>query len=579
MLLVLIIPMRQVYAIETESINDIRILIDVSGSMKNNDPHNLRSPALRLILGLLPAGAESGVWTFATNVKNLVSHQVVDDDWKITAKRQSKKIHSRGLFTNIELALMKATAEIKEGENYNRNVILLTDGFVDVSKESVESEQSRQRIIDELIPKLKEADIAIHTIALSDMADHALLRTISLSTDGWYEQAESAESLQRIFLHVFESVAKRDTVPLLENNFKIDTSVSEMTLLVFRQEGGEATELILPDQTRVTLDEIPRNVRWQSEDYYDLITVDRPISGVWQIDAEVDPDNRVMIVTDLQLQATNLPNTVLIGEMFDFDVSLTEKSDVIIKQDFLRLVDAQLIENMEGHSPVQTSLNNSQEQGIYRVQMGKHFKSGHNDVVVTLKSETFERESRQRVNVVEMPFYLNIEQLIGQKTRTHRLTLKPDMDLIKADGLTIAALLTATDGSEWSYDVMQTSDLEWQLTLVDLQAVDKYSIALQVRGNTVKGRSFFLQPTPIILRDEIEESEKWVIAEPIKKVLEDKMDGMDKALPEIEVGDDNSITPTMMLAIGNGIILIISLIIIFIWRRKVMARNNPGDLL
>ena len=44
-------------------VDDIRILIDVSGSMKQNDPANLRIPALKLINGLIPSGSRAGVWT------------------------------------------------------------------------------------------------------------------------------------------------------------------------------------------------------------------------------------------------------------------------------------------------------------------------------------------------------------------------------------------------------------------------------------------------------------------------------------------------------------------------------------
>ncbi len=35
---------------------DFRIVIDVSGSMKQTDPQNLRVPALKLINGLMPLG-------------------------------------------------------------------------------------------------------------------------------------------------------------------------------------------------------------------------------------------------------------------------------------------------------------------------------------------------------------------------------------------------------------------------------------------------------------------------------------------------------------------------------------------
>jgi len=598
-LVMLIIPVRQVLSAETGSISDFRILIDVSGSMKKNDPNNLRVPALRLVLGLLPDNAEAGVWTFSTSVNNLVPHQGVDEAWKKQAKKQSQKIHSRGLFTNIELALKKATeAKKNQGDNYNRNIILLSDGLVDVSKTAAVSQQSRQRIIDELIPQLKEANIAVHTIALSDTADHELLRAISLATDGWYEQVDSADSLQRVFLHVFEKAATRDTVPLLDNNFKIDESVSEMTLLVFRREGTEPTALILPDKSRMVVTELPENVHWQSEDHYDLITVTDPIPGRWQIDAEVDPDNRVMVVTDLQLYTTRLPNTTLLGEVFDFEANLTEQGETIVKAAFLDLVDAQLVEEPEGNDPKASSLNTLQQEGVYRTHIGDNFKPGRNDIVVVFKSATFERERRQRINVVDTQFDINVEQLTKAATRTHRLSLKPDTNFISTDNLSIAAMLTADDGSEWSYDVMKTAGLEWQLTLADLQKDEQYRIALQIKGETLKGRSLFLQPEPIILNDEtvVHDEIEMSVDEPVidELVVLDEMSGDDELLPEIagdelldfndEANDTDVVTEgessqTVTLAIGNGVILLLVLISIFMWRRKVAARKNPGDLL
>jgi len=610
MLLVLVTPMRQVYATTSEPVSDVRILIDVSGSMKKNDPNNLRSPALRLIVGLLPADAKSGVWTFGKYVNMLVPHRETNDAWKLEAERQSNQIHSYGLFTNIEQALNKATANQKgDNPNYRRSVILLSDGLVDVSTNEETNKKSRQRIIDDIVPRLKKANVSVHTIALSDTADHALLRSISLATDGWYEQVDTAENLQRVFLHLFEKVAKRDTVPLLENNFKIDDSVTEMTLLVFRREGTRETTLVAPDQSRIALQDKPNTVRWHSEDNYDLITIDNPTSGSWQIDADTDPDNRVMIVTDLKLQSTDFPNNILIGETFDVDASLTEKSEIIVRQDFLKLVDAQLSEESEIAYPIETNLNNNQAEGVYRSHVGERFQPGRNDVVITFKSATFERQRRQSINVVETPFDINVEQLLDADTRTHRLTLKPDVDLIKADNLTIAAMLTAEDGSEWSYDVMQTSDLEWQLTLAELESGKEYVVALQIRGETVKNRSLFLTPDPITLIDEMKPDEDVIEAvapeiedtiDEIDPVIEDELiepidDEMaaDEFFDDIEIDmdididieskgsitDEGDVSPATKLAIGNGIILCLVVMAIFFWRRKRSASINPGEQL
>jgi hypothetical protein len=618
--------MRQLSAAEVEPTSDVRILIDVSGSMKKNDPNNLRAPALRLVLGLLPDKSQSGVWTFGKYVNMLVPLREVNDAWKLEAERQSNQIHSYGLFTNIEQALNKATANEKQSNpRFRRSVILLSDGLVDVSSNIKTNQQSRQRILDDIVPRLKKANVAVHTIALSNTADHELLRAISLATDGWYEQVDNADQLQRVFLHLFEKAAKRDTVPLLENHFKIDSSVSEMTLLVFRREGSKQTQLILPNQSRLSQQDKANNVRWHNENNYDLITIDKPAPGEWQIDADIDPDNRVMVVTDLKLKSTDLPNNILIGESFDFEASLTEKNQLITRQDFLKLVNAQLLEESEITDPIKTDLNNSQQEGVYRINVGETFQPGRNDVVISFKSATFERERRQSINVVEMPFAINIEQLPNAATRTHRLTLTPDLDFIKAEPLNIAALLTASDGSEWSYEVLKNAQNQWQITLADLKDNEDYTLALQIRGETVKGRSLFLQPKLITLHDSrkvdfpdekinsvVEEdmldgnSDKATAtpaeaeADTNAEIEQDKVDepvidemagDVEELLPEPDldialadkqdetVADDDALSPASKLAVGNAIILLFVVIGIFLWRRHQAANKNPGDLL
>ena len=603
MLLALLMPFTHSFA-EQELVSDIRIIIDVSGSMKKNDPNNLRAPALRMLVGLLPDKASSGVWTFAKQVNMLVPHGEVNDEWRREAEKQSKKIHSLGLFTDIEQALIKATKNRNVKDTLSRkSVILLSDGLVDISKNDKISKKSRQRILDNVIPKLKEANVAVHTIALADTSDHALLRSISIATDGWYEKVDNAEQLQRVFLNMFEKAAQRDTVPLTDNDFKIDNSVSEMTLLAFRLADTKPTELVAPDQSRITNQKLPTNVNWHHEEGYDLITISEPQSGEWHIDADLDPDNRVMVVTDMKLQTTELPNNILIGETFDFEASLTEKGDIITRIDFLKLVDAKLKEESEIADSVKQDLNTMLQNGVYRTHIGETFQAGRNDIVVTMKSETFERQRRQSINVVETPLSIMVEQIIDAETRTHRLTLIPDESLIKVDNLSIAAMLTAEDGSEWSYDVLKSTNKEWQLTLAELTPFEKYTVALQIKGETQKGRSLFLQPELIVLLDETKQKEseeqielpifeeEIVEDELTEDIIEDEMadfddelleDVDDELLDELDsenVGDKNEMLPQSSLVIGNVIILLLIGLAIFMWKRKVASRKNPGDQL
>lgn len=598
-------PMRQVFATE-EKVSDVRILIDVSGSMKKNDPNNLRSPALEMIVGLLPEGAKAGVWTFAKYVNMLVPYNTVTTQWRQQAERQTTKIHAKGLFTNIEQALNKATANQHELDNSkSRNVILLSDGLVDIEPDEKRSQISRQRILSESVPRLKHAGVAVHTIALADSADHELLREIALATDGWYEQVDNAEQLQRVFLHLFEKATGRDTVPLTDNHFKIDDSVTQMTVLVFRKNDSKDTELLMPDQSRISAKTVNDTFRWRhNQAGYDMVTIDNPQAGAWYIDADIDPDNRVMVLTDLKLNTSTLPNNIVIGEHLDFNAQLTSKDSIITRQDFHQLLSAKLRHENEWTKPVEIKLNEHQQKGIYSVKIGETFKAGRNDIVTMVSSGTFERQRRQSINAVEVPFAIDTEQLFDGEMRAHRITLKPDLSLIKEDSLSISVLLSAEDGSEWSYDVMKTDNNLWQLTVTDLFDQQLYDLDVKIRAETLTGRSLFVEPETIQLYDEAkvikkeQQSDVNVIeTDPVAKqpdITDELTANTDDLLPEIEsdvpdlalAGEDETTGQAEQnklslsaLAIGNAFIAMLFAAGAFIWRRQAMATRNPGDQL
>ena len=286
MLLALLCMTFLLPAFAAEPVTDLRVLIDVSGSMKQNDPQNLRRPALKLLVGLIPDGTHAGVWTFGQFVNMQVKQGVVDQKWKQTATREAGNIHSYGLYTNIEDAIKRSTWDWnRPDESYNRHLILLTDGVVDISPDAKKNAKSRQTILNSHLQRLKQAGVKIHTIALSANADHELLKKLAVTTDGWYQQIESAGSLQRLFLHLFEKAAKPDTLPLVENRFVVDSSVKDMTLLVFRNKDSKPTRVLGPGNISYSQSNKPQGTGWLSEKGFDLITIKNPGPGDWRIDA------------------------------------------------------------------------------------------------------------------------------------------------------------------------------------------------------------------------------------------------------------------------------------------------------
>ena len=322
--------------------SELRVLIDVSGSMRWNDPHNLRLPAVRLLSELVPEEHSVGLWLFAESTEVLEPVFQASPAWRQRVGTRLERIHSRGLFTDIEGALEAVTRDWLDDTptpGSERHVLLLTDGLVDLPAGPEASAQSRARILEAMVPELVGAAIQVHAIGLSDEIDRPLLETLTQATGGWLEVIKDAERLQRIFLRMLEQATPPSTVPLIDNRFLIDASVSEFTVLVFRPK-THPLRLLAPDGS-VFLPTTPTHaVQWRLAGSYDLITVSAPMAGTWAIDTPEDPDNRVLVVTDLELALAPPPSVLDIGHALNLKVWATEHGHPIQMPDFLTLIES-----------------------------------------------------------------------------------------------------------------------------------------------------------------------------------------------------------------------------------------------
>lgn len=484
---------------------DVRVLIDVSGSMKQNDPDNLRVPALKLLVGLLPDDVQAGVWTFGTSVKPIVKHNKVDQNWRLNASQSSGKVTSNDLYTNIELALAEVTSDWKEAKHdTKRNIILLTDGMIDISKSPEESATSRQRVLDEILPELKKSEVTIHTIALSENADLELLDALALSTDGWSEQVQSAEQLQRVFLHMFEKSAPRDTVPLDDNQFTIDKTIDEFTLLVFRDKDNKRTTVTDPEGHQFNRETAPAGIAWYEETGYDMITVSDPIAGDWLIDAEIDPDNRVMIVTKLKLHTSELPNSLFLNETHDFKLWLTAADKIIDRTAFYDLISIEMIQEADGQIQEIWHLTNRSPDNEYTKTVGETFRAGKIDLRVTVDGKTFKREHKQSLHVYDQPVEVEISELAQTKgNKAHLLKITPISDLIDPGKLNIVATIQQPDGTEVKKVAQRTLRGDQLIVRLTDPQPGEYKAVLTIKAESRSGRQLSLVTQPYKLGQKI----------------------------------------------------------------------------
>ncbi|MEE9398520.1 MAG: vWA domain-containing protein [Methylococcales bacterium] len=529
----IILPWMPVPAASEENEQpDVRVLIDVSGSMKKNDPGNLRIPAMKLLINLVPSGSHVGAWVFAQDTESMIPLSRVNSRWKEKAIASTSDIHSKGLFTNIETALKQATKDWKGTKPFRRrSLILLTDGVVDVSKNKADSEQSRERILGNLLPQLQQTGVQIHTIALSDKADHALLKKLSFDTGGWNETVLSADQLQRTFLKMFKKAVPRDTVPLKGNKFSVDASINEFSVLIFRKPGALPTKLIQPDDSELSEDHKSADTHWHHEQGYDLITISNPLAGEWRLDAELDPDNQVMIVTDLKLKVTELPNYVTESEALTIAVSMTEKGNEIIRDDFLDLLAVSLIQEdnlgrkKEWHLARDTAVNSRFIQPLSEtLSVGKH------TFTVVMDGKTFQREMTQTIQVVDNPITVNVQISPETVSPTLSIALAPDLDIVDLSTLEIKARKSGSDSKQ--IDVPENNGT-WILNLDIPQPGQRIVVNFSVTAKSIQGNDITPKVRPVVIDENL-------IAKLLPKT--DETESEDDALEEKEDEEDTEET-------------------------------------
>ena len=326
---------------------DVRLIVDISGSMKENDPENLRQPAVRLLAQMLPEGATAGLWTFGQYVNMLVPHREVTEQWRALAKERSESINSVALRTNLGKAIEVA------GDGYytggvleNTHFILLTDGRVDIADDDAVNLNEERRILQSIAPELTAQGATFHPIALSSEADAEFLRQLAQESGGRFQIAETAEALSRAFLEALNTAVPQEQIPIEGDGFTVDEGVSEFTALVFwgEQETRETRklELVNPGGNRLTLESLPANVRWTREAGYDVMTITDPTAGRWQLDGELGEGSRVTVVSDLRMAVSPLPPSFSEQSPVSLSIAFYEDGAQITNQDFLQVLDVRV---------------------------------------------------------------------------------------------------------------------------------------------------------------------------------------------------------------------------------------------
>lgn len=183
---------------------DIVVVLDNSGSMKQNDPQSLMRDTVLAFAERLEGDARLALVLFDQGARvPLRLTEVRSAAFAQDVREALAQVDYRGQWTDIPAGLERALYELKRDGRAEAQplVVLLTDGLVDVGDPAKDLARARW-LRDELVSQAKRLGVRIFGIAFTEAADFQLMQSLAESTGGDYFRVLTALDIPDAFQQI-----------------------------------------------------------------------------------------------------------------------------------------------------------------------------------------------------------------------------------------------------------------------------------------------------------------------------------------------------------------------------------------
>lgn len=300
---------------------------------------------------------------------------------------------------------------------------------------------------------------------------------------------------------------KQNEVPLLENRFRIDHHIDKITLVFFRKRGAPAVVLVRPDGSKYYATDSVKNEKldWYDEMSYDLITLEDPMPGPWQVVGNILPQSRIMVMGEIELQVDDLPPLIFRGEMIKITgrvlndgepIQVGQFRDVIsLHVDFVSTNNSDYANFGAGTHTVTEFRDDGRGfderplDGVFTGEFKLAFPAGEWQPELYIETPILKRTVVQdKIIVHEPPFSYDVT-LAEKETDEHVLTINLNPEVVKADTVLIQGKIYYPNNEEQMFSLESAASLSRTLAIKNYDW-GRYSVELSVFGTNINGREF-----------------------------------------------------------------------------------------
>ncbi|TOE65546.1 TIGR03503 family protein [Vibrio parahaemolyticus] len=394
----------------------------------------------------------------------------------------------------------------------------------------------------------------------------------------------------------FAFAASESAMSLLDNRFRVDPTIEQITFLVYREQSSQPVVLVRPDGKKYYAWGSYDNVRWYQEPSLDIISVDNPMPGPWQAVGKVTPKNNIRLISHLKLSTDVFPNRLYNGEALKFTARLTSDDKPLVLRDFLdrvnlRVTFTKFVENedelIKEARPVPMiigefsddgrGLDEQAGDGVFTVQLPIEVEPGKYRARITSGNGVFLRAQEQVILVYPNPVSRTFIQSRSPE-KTHQLVVSGEQGMIAPGSITVNVEQNAPDGFiTYSQGQVSQDGMKTTLNLDNDPELGKYSWRGEIFATdfaTQRALVFPIQEQTFSVVDEVD-LEAARIAKEAELAEQRRIEMEKRIIAEREAERKRSM---IIIAVGNVVMLLIAIVAWIVWRKLKAKRQAMPEM-
>ncbi|TOG19096.1 TIGR03503 family protein [Vibrio parahaemolyticus] len=394
----------------------------------------------------------------------------------------------------------------------------------------------------------------------------------------------------------FAFAASESAMSLLDNRFRVDPTIEQITFLVYREQSSQPVVLVRPDGKKYYAWGSYDNVRWYQEPSLDIISVDNPMPGPWQAVGKVTPKNNIRLISHLKLSTDVFPNRLYNGEALKFTARLTSDDKPLVLRDFLdrvnlRVTFTKFVENedelIKEARPVPMiigefsddgrGLDEQAGDGVFTVQLPIEVEPGKYRARITSGNGVFLRAQEQVILVYPNPVSRTFIQSRSPE-KPHQLVVSGEQGMIAPGSIAVNVEQNAPDGFiTYSQGQVSQDGMKTTLNLDNDPELGKYSWRGEIFATdfaTQRALVFPIQEQTFSVVDEVD-LEAARIAKEAELAEQRRIEMEKRIIAEREAERKRSM---IIIAVGNVVMLLIAIVAWIVWRKLKAKRQTMPEM-